>query len=324
MSNTNENSGLKHLFADRKKSLFRIAFASLLVTIFFAIFIEGYLSVDNYLRQYSTNVEVSLVLKSYPDSAPTNNKNDSLNDDTGKYSDSLLTETVNTIVTMPWTKSYKLISSEQANEEFKIRYGEISSELMPVNPFPQILTVIIKNSYHDSFSFNKIISYLKSMELVDEVRYRDDFIKSYFSMKKNLIFASLILAVLITITLIFLLYQTLKTEFVFINEYTKNSIIALFLILSGAIGVIIAEAKFFAVNAMMINQFKIQLTIHNITLIYAPIVSLALVTAMIYITLLFSNTPPPLSIEEQEQNDSENKTNDDPKDTETEIVEVNE
>ena len=145
MSNSNISSDLKYLFSKRRKTIARLAFATMIIAIIFAVFVEGFYSTDNYLRQFSNNIEISLVLKSYPDTTSNTSKQDSVDTDEGNFSDSLLTETINTIVTKPWTKSYRIISSEEANEEFRIRYGDISSELMPVNPFPQILSVTIKN-----------------------------------------------------------------------------------------------------------------------------------------------------------------------------------
>ena len=287
MSESNFSSDLKYLFGSRKKSIARLALTGLIISIIFAVFVEAYFSINNYLNQFSNNIQISLVLKSYADSTVSDNKQDTLDSETGKYSDSLLTETINSIVTKPWTKSYKIISSEEANEEFRTRYGEISSELMPVNPFPQILSVTIRNKFHDRFNFNKIVSYLKSMELIDEVRYRDDFIQSYFNLKRNIILAAVNIALLFILILTFLLFQTARTEFD--GSETKLTIFC-FVVLSIFIGTIISIGAILGLKELINYQFAIPLSLNIYLILYALIASIIFSKIVLIFTALFIKT----------------------------------
>lgn len=173
------------LLGKKYKSLIRISLTTSIITITLMIAIAALFVVYHNINNLSENIVISVIF----------NKTD--NEDA-------LKPTLNKIMQQTWISGYKYISHAKAQEEFQKKYGDISRNLSPVNPFPAVVMVTFENAYKNSLLFHNHINFLEHLDMVEKVIYRRDYAESVFSIYHQSLFLSLTIISLIFILCIFL------------------------------------------------------------------------------------------------------------------------
>ncbi len=106
------------------------------------------------------------------------------------------------------------VSSDEAAEKFFSDY-ELSEELTEANPFPDIVKIVLRQEFVESRNVKLLVDKLRNSDLIEEVRYKKDFVED-LSIFKSQIFQ--LLGVFAAILLVFLswgLFLSIKSEFAY-------------------------------------------------------------------------------------------------------------
>ncbi|MFA6570212.1 MAG: permease-like cell division protein FtsX, partial [Bacteroidota bacterium] len=118
------------------------------------------------------------------------------------------------IKTQPWTKDFNYISPSQSLDDFVKKYGKVSENLLPVNPFPAIVNMRIADSYCNQKSFEIILSVLKQTEFVDKINYREDFTSSVFVLAEQTKILMISVYSILGLMLLLLIFLSVRPEYI--------------------------------------------------------------------------------------------------------------
>ena len=126
-------------------------------------------------------------------------------------SDSLKTyEIRRQLLSIQGVRGVKYISKEDAANFFKAQFDENIFDILEENPLPASFQVTLMDEYRTTDNVNIIVSYIKGIEGIDDVIYRQDilgFIERYL---KLIYIAVLVTAAMLAIGSIFLVSNTIK------------------------------------------------------------------------------------------------------------------
>jgi len=121
--------------------------------------------------------------------------------------------TINKIDAKDWSTDLEYISAEDAQDIFCEKYDNITSELLPANPFPSTLKFRLSDQYFSHNEFTLILNELNKTEGITEVFYRasmfDRIVEIKNKSKKIIEFTAGIGIFLF----LFFIYMLVRTEF---------------------------------------------------------------------------------------------------------------
>jgi len=104
----------------------------------------------------------------------------------------------------------EFISKDKAAEQFIQETGEDFKKILDYNPLPASFVVRVKEIYANSDSLNFIIKDLSSLEVVDEVVFKEGFIYSLLNYIDTIKVYLFLLTILVSLVALYLVYATIR------------------------------------------------------------------------------------------------------------------
>lgn len=114
------------------------------------------------------------------------------------------------IAAQPYTKSWKYLTKEDAKKQFLSDGNSDFSTVLDRNPLPASVNFHIRSEYANPDSLNKIKADLMQNISVSEVQYNQKLVSNLDPMIRNISVFLLIVAVIISIIVIFLIDNTIR------------------------------------------------------------------------------------------------------------------
>jgi cell division transport system permease protein len=109
-----------------------------------------------------------------------------------------------------YSDTVEFISKDKAAEQFIQETGEDFKKILDYNPLPASFVVRVKEIYANSDSLNFIIKDLSSLEVVDEVVFKEGFIYSLLNYIDTIKVYLFLLTILVSLVALYLVYATIR------------------------------------------------------------------------------------------------------------------
>jgi cell division transport system permease protein len=116
------------------------------------------------------------------------------------------------IGTLMGIKEVKFVSKEEALESFRKELGEDSEllEALEENPLPASFDIILYESFKDPNNLESIANKVEAMPGIEEIKYGEEWVQILDRVVKILVAVDLILGVIISLSSIFVVANTIK------------------------------------------------------------------------------------------------------------------
>ena len=114
------------------------------------------------------------------------------------------------LTTQAGVERVQFISKEDAAKIFKEEFGEDINKVLDFNPLPPSFKVFLREDYRTSDSALGVTSQIKEIKGVDDVVYRKDLLQFLDQRTRVLYRVGLIVGILITVSSIFLVSNTIR------------------------------------------------------------------------------------------------------------------
>lgn len=171
-----------------------------------------------------------------------------------------------------YSDTVEFISKDKAAEQFIQDTGEDFKKILDYNPLPASFVVRIDETYANSDSLNHIIQDLSSLEMVDEVVFKEGFIYKLLTYIDTIKIYLFLLTILFSLVALYLVYATIR---LIINSRmidfetmklvgAKLSTIKIPVMLNGIIAGIISGVATYLVFIFFKEQLNIYEALRNI------------------------------------------------------------
>ena len=109
-----------------------------------------------------------------------------------------------------YSDTVEFISKDKAAEQFIQETGEDFKKILDYNPLPASFVVRIEETYANSDSLNYIIRDLSSLEMVDEVVFKEGFIYRLLNYIDTIKVYLFLLTILFSLVALYLVYATIR------------------------------------------------------------------------------------------------------------------
>ena len=109
-----------------------------------------------------------------------------------------------------YSDTVEFISKDKAAEQFIQETGEDFKKILEYNPLPASFVVRVKETYANSDSLNFIIRDLSSLEMVDEVVFKEGFIYRLLNYIDTIKIYLFLLTILFSLVALYLVYATIR------------------------------------------------------------------------------------------------------------------
>ena len=174
------------------KSSFILTTISLTISVLLILFSAITLQIsDHYSSSLKSSIKINVFLKE------SFNKSDE---------EKLLAE----IQEKVYSDTVEFISKDKAAEQFIQETGEDFKKILDYNPLPASFVVRIEETYANSDSLNSIIRDLSSLEIVDEVVFKEGFIYRLLNYIDTIKVYLFLLTILFSLVALYLVYATIR------------------------------------------------------------------------------------------------------------------
>lgn len=174
------------------KSSFILTTISLTISVLLILFSVITLQVsDHYSSSLKSSIKINVFLKE------SFNKSDEEN---------LLAELQEKV----YSDTVEFISKDKAAEQFVQETGEDFKKILDYNPLPASFVVRVAETYANSDSLNYIIRDLSSLEMVDEVVFKEGFIYRLLNYIDTIKVYLFLLTILFSLVALYLVYATIR------------------------------------------------------------------------------------------------------------------
>ena len=174
------------------KSSFILTTISLTISVLLILFSAITLQIsDHYSSSLKSSIKINVFLKE------SFNKSDE---------EKLLTELQEKV----YSDTVEFISKDKAAEQFIQETGEDFKKILDYNPLPASFVVRIEETYANSDSLNYIIRDLSSLEMVDEVVFKEGFIYRLLNYIDTIKVYLFLLTILFSLVALYLVYATIR------------------------------------------------------------------------------------------------------------------
>jgi len=109
-----------------------------------------------------------------------------------------------------YADTVEFISKDKAAEQFIQETGEDFKKILEYNPLPASFVVRVEETYANSDSLNSIIRDLSSLEIVDEVVFKEGFIYRLLNYIDTIKVYLFLLTILFSLVALYLVYATIR------------------------------------------------------------------------------------------------------------------
>ena len=174
------------------KSSFILTTISLTISVLLILFSAITLQIsDHYSSSLKSSIKINVFLKE------SFNKSDE---------EKLLAE----LQEKDYSDTVEFISKDKAAEQFIQETGEDFKKILDYNPLPASFVVRIEETYANSDSLNYIIRDLSSLEMVDEVVFKEGFIYRLLNYIDTIKVYLFLLTILFSLVALYLVYATIR------------------------------------------------------------------------------------------------------------------
>jgi cell division transport system permease protein len=175
------------------KTSFVLTIISLTISVVLILFSVITLQVTKYYTSgLKSDIKINLIIK---DSADENDKEKIL---------SVLKE-------KKYLNKIEFISKEKAAEQFIQETGEDFRKILDYNPLPESYSVRISTEYADTNSLKNILKDLSSIEMVDDVVFKEGFIYDVLNYINAAQIYLFIITIIVCVIAVYLVYATVRT-----------------------------------------------------------------------------------------------------------------
>ncbi|MFH1051932.1 MAG: permease-like cell division protein FtsX [bacterium] len=197
---------LRILFAERKTTFWKVFLSVFLTGLLISSISEFYYYINREIELMSDKTRISVVF--YNNTA-----------------ESEINSTIQSLQQNDKIKTIEYISSEQAEFEFFRNYTSFSKELLTINPFPPVINFSMKKDYFNYKDIRTVVKKLSKNENIEEIKYKKDFLITFFSVKQNLFNYFYFLASLAGIMIIIIQYFSIRHNYLNLPDKVSDRII---------------------------------------------------------------------------------------------------
>lgn len=197
---------LKILFNERKSSFWKVFSSILLTGMLISAISEFYYYIHNEMKLMANKTSISLVLL-----------------DSSEESD--IMKIIKKLQSNHKINTIEYIPSEQAEFEFFRTHPSFSKELLTANPFPPIINFTMKENYFNLMDIKKITKILAQNQIIQEIKYKKDFLVTFLSVKQNLFTFFYFIAILILIMIVTIQYFAIRYNYLNLPDKVSDKLI---------------------------------------------------------------------------------------------------